>query len=71
MVWGVDPLWEKYPGMSPYNYCAENPVKLVDLDGCVVSFGKQISGTHNVINCILNQPPSGNWLTIENKIKRS
>ena len=23
----------KYPGMSPYNYCAGNPVKLVDLDG--------------------------------------
>ena len=29
----VDPLWEKYAGMSPYNYCADNPVKLVDVDG--------------------------------------
>ena len=29
----VDPMWEKYMGMSPYNYCAGNPVKLVDLDG--------------------------------------
>lgn len=29
----VDPLFEKYAGMSPYNYCAGNPVKLVDLDG--------------------------------------
>ena len=26
----VDPMWEKYAGMSPYNYCAGNPVKLVD-----------------------------------------
>lgn len=29
----VDPLFEKYAGMSPYNYCAGNPVKLVDVDG--------------------------------------
>ncbi|MCQ2230460.1 MAG: RHS repeat-associated core domain-containing protein [Paludibacteraceae bacterium] len=29
----VDPLFEKYVGMSPYNYCAGNPVKLVDPDG--------------------------------------
>ena len=31
--YGVDPLFEKYPDFSPYNYCEENPVKLVDLDG--------------------------------------
>ena len=29
----VDPMFEKYVGMSPYNYCAGNPVKLVDPDG--------------------------------------
>ena len=29
----VDPLFEKYVGMSPYGYCAGNPVKLVDPDG--------------------------------------
>ncbi|MCQ2211678.1 MAG: RHS repeat-associated core domain-containing protein [Paludibacteraceae bacterium] len=29
----VDPLWEKYVGMSPYGYCAGNPVRLVDPDG--------------------------------------
>jgi len=29
----VDPLFEKYVGMSPYNYCAGNPVKFVDEDG--------------------------------------
>ena len=33
-VWlSVDPLQGKYPGMSPYNYCVGNPVKLVDPDG--------------------------------------
>ena len=29
----VDPMWEKYAGMTPYNYCMGNPVKLVDPDG--------------------------------------
>ena len=29
----VDPKADKYPSMSPYNYCASNPVKLVDPDG--------------------------------------
>ena len=29
----VDPLFEKYVGMSPYNYCAANPVVMVDPDG--------------------------------------
>ena len=33
-VWlGTDPLWEVYAGMNPYNYCAGNPVGLVDVDG--------------------------------------
>lgn len=29
----VDPMMDKYPGISPYSYCAWNPVKLVDPDG--------------------------------------
>ena len=29
----VDPMADKYPGLSPYNYCAWNPIKLVDPDG--------------------------------------
>ena len=29
----VDPMSDKYPGISPYTYCAWNPVKLVDPDG--------------------------------------
>ena len=29
----VDPMADKYPSLSPYNYCAGNPVKLVDPDG--------------------------------------
>lgn len=29
----VDPMSDKYPSTSPYTYCANNPVKLVDPDG--------------------------------------
>lgn len=30
----VDPMMDKYPSLSPYNYCAWNPVRLIDPDGC-------------------------------------
>ena len=29
----VDPMSDKYPSLSPYAYCAWNPVKLIDPDG--------------------------------------
>ena len=29
----VDPMWENDPDKTPYNYCLNNPVKLVDPDG--------------------------------------
>jgi len=33
MWYGGDPLFEKYPDMSPYVYCAGNPVKFIDPNG--------------------------------------
>ena len=32
----VDPMTDKYPRISPYAYCAWNPIKLIDPDGCDV-----------------------------------
>jgi RHS repeat-associated protein len=36
-IWNsVDPMADKYPSLSPYNYCAWNPMKLVDPNGMEV-----------------------------------
>ena len=37
----VDPMFEKYVGMSPYNYCAGNPVRLVDPNGRTIDEASQ------------------------------
>ena len=38
-IWlSVDPLSDKYPNLSPYTYCADNPVRLVDEDGREVEY---------------------------------
>ena len=47
----VDPMADKYPSISPYAYCAWNPVKLVDPDGCIIddyfSFSGKYLGSDN------------------------
>ena len=47
----IDPLCEKYYSTSPYNYCLNNPVMLVDPDGRVVGnpFIEIIKYTGNAI----------------------
>ena len=33
-IWlSVDPMADKYPGLSPYAYCGDNPVKYIDPNG--------------------------------------
>ena len=39
----MDPLAEKYYGISPYAYCANNPVRFVDPDGRKVYFASGVS----------------------------
>ena len=67
-IWlSVDPLADKYPGLSPYTYCADNPVKLMDSDGdSLINFYKQI-----VINAqeIYNRAVSQNQPDLSHETK--
>jgi len=39
-IWlSLDPMSDKYPSMSPYTYCANNPIKLVDPNGEEILIG--------------------------------
>jgi RHS repeat-associated protein len=38
----VDPLFDKHPEWSPYNYVLNNPLKIIDPDGKQVSVNKEI-----------------------------
>ena len=64
----VDPMADKYPSISPYAYCAWNPVKLVDPDGREIYYkeGKNIfvykknsEGKYCFYNCRTGEVYSG------------
>ena len=42
----VDPMADKYPSISPYAYCAWNPVKLVDPDGNEIGDYYSLTGNY-------------------------
>jgi len=37
----VDPMWDKYPSLTPYHYCANNPLVLVDPEGSLIMNSQQ------------------------------
>ncbi len=44
-IWlSVDPMADKYPSLSPYVYCGDNPVRLVDPNGREISPIYDLSG---------------------------
>ena len=51
----MDPLCEKYYHISPYAYCAGNPVKYVDPDGRETWVAANEDGTYRVIGGVLNK----------------
>jgi RHS repeat-associated protein len=40
--WSMDPMAEKYYSISPYAYCANNPVKLIDPNGKEIIISSEI-----------------------------
>ncbi len=50
----VDPLAEKYYWISPYAYCAGNPVNAIDPDGCSTWVMTNSDGTYGVVGGDLN-----------------
>ena len=48
-IWlSVDPKREKYPALSPYVYCADNPIMLIDPNGEEIG-GDPTKGKRNII----------------------
>ena len=47
----IDPMCEKYYGISPYAYCMDNPIMLVDPDGRKV-FANDNYAIRNIINTL-------------------
>ena len=60
-IWlSVDPMSDKYPSTSPYTYCANNPVKLVDPNGEEI----WLLGTEEERNNAFNDLQSGTKLSL-------
>ena len=50
----IDPLAEKYYSISPYAYCANNPIKFVDLKGDSLTLAGTLSDVQSSINVANN-----------------
>ena len=52
----VDPMADKYPNLSPYAYCAWNPVRLVDPDGEeIINAYEKYKNNHQEIQDLKNK----------------
>ena len=65
----VDPMADKYPGISPYAYCAWNPVKLVDPDGREVHLTFTSKMAVKALNEIINGGLGGQFKAAYSKNK--
>jgi RHS repeat-associated protein len=50
----LDPLQKKYPSLSPYNFCANNPIIYVDADGRAFAIAGDLKMAKMDIHSIVN-----------------
>ena len=55
-----DPLAAKYPSYSPYNYCANNPLKFIDINGDSINVDDNLKDNKAVLAFF--QSPEGYFL---------
>ena len=65
----VDPMADKYLSISPYAYCAWNPVKLVDPDGKEIHLTFIGKNTCKALNKIINEGLGGQFRAVYSKNK--
>ena len=67
-IWlSVDPLADKYPHLSPYAYCANNPVMLVDPDGKASGPPDRVQAAYNMVGTKYKQESTNNLRTGNSK----
>ena len=68
-----DPMFEKYPSISPYTYCANNPMKYVDPTGKTVYItgdaASETSNTLSTVNITVTRNEKTGQLSFEGKAK--
>lgn len=52
--WGIDRKAAKYPSLSPYQFCGDNPIKMADVDGSDFVVTIEKSGSENIITVKMN-----------------
>ena len=52
--WGIDRKAAKYPSLSPYQFCADNPIRMVDVDGSDFVVVIDNSGDNKTITIQMN-----------------
>ena len=59
---------DKYPNLSPYTYCADNPVRLVDEDGREVCYGGDPLKSHAKFEQFFYKKSQYHWKTKLNQV---
>ena len=64
-IWlSVDPMADKYPSLSPYTYCANNPIKIIDPSGdscAVLLAGNRVGGLGHAAVLVQDNTRGNKW----------